>query len=90
MAPPPNKANSGASSIWDQVKEKAQMTAPESSSAAGSTQNATIIITRYSNGFTINNGPLRSADSPEGIQFFSLLARNLIPKGTCQLVLNIK
>lgn len=94
VAPPPDKANSGASSIWEQVKENAQAGAAESGGGHGSPPDGTIVITRYRNGYTVNDGSLQAADSSEGIQFFSLLARNLIPKGmvflsTCLISLSV-
>lgn len=38
------------------------------------------LITRYRNGFTVNDGPLRDYDSPESVQFLKALDKGMVPK----------
>ena len=46
-----------------------------------SSSNATRRITIYSNGFTIDNGPLRDFQAPENQQFMRELQSGRLPQG---------
>lgn len=38
------------------------------------------LITRYRNGFTVDDGPLRDYNSPESIQFLKALDKGIVPR----------
>ena len=80
IGPPPDAAagggaaSSSSSSVFDGLKAQASQEA-----SLGDDENV-YRVTRYRNGFTINDGPLMDAESPEGRNFFSRMQGGYLPR----------
>lgn len=77
VGPPDGRRPTG--NIFDSIVQRAAQTEPSSSTSSGTAGGGEFRITLYRNGFTVNDGPLRSPEDPNNVRFLRELDQGLVP-----------